>query len=302
MTLVHPLTGMTLTSGPWRTRPALAIKVGNTSPERPQAGIDKADVIYEELVEGGMTRFMAIFSSQDASRVGPVRSARKVDPSIFAPITGLFGYSGAAPSVLAVVGSAPGLDDVGVNRASSAYHRDRNRNAPYNLYTSTRGLWSGHSGSPPQPLFDFLGASDSASAGGIGPATRVSLSFSGGSLVRYVYNATTGRYTRYNGATAHTVEAPGTPTPLQFRNVIVQTVPVSPGASVDKAGFHTSNITVIGSGSAVVIRGGKVFHGRWVRDGNARTRFEDAAGQPIRLAPGNTIVELLPQGRAVSVS
>lgn len=294
--VVHPLTGESLTGGAWQQRPALAVKVGNTIPERPQAGLDKADVIYEELVEGGMTRFMAIFSSQDASRVGPVRSARKVDPSIFAPITGLFGYSGAAPSVLAVVGSGPGLTDVGINRASSAYHRDGNRNAPYNLYTSTRGLWSGRKGSPPEQLFDFV---SDASTGGT-PAKQASLSFNGAaSTIRYVYNTATGRYTRYIGQSAHTVEGPK---PLEFRNIVVQTVRTSAGSSVDKAGFHTTDIQVTGSGEAVVIRGGRVLRGRWERNGNERTRFIDATGQPLRLAPGNTIVELLPQGKQLTVS
>ena len=87
--------------------------------ERPQAGLDRADVIYEELVEGGVTRFMALYSTNDAPRVGPVRSVRTVDHKIMQPLGGLFAYSGGVPPVVDELRETPGVTDVGANRVAS---------------------------------------------------------------------------------------------------------------------------------------------------------------------------------------
>src|SRR5436305_2379329 len=76
---VNPLTGLkTYTPQDWQSRRVLAVKIGNSSAERPQSGLDRADVVYEELVEGGITRFMALFLTNSVDRVGPVRSVRTV--------------------------------------------------------------------------------------------------------------------------------------------------------------------------------------------------------------------------------
>lgn len=300
--VVHPLTGVEYEgTQAWQSRRALAIKIGNAVPERPQSGLDKADLTYEELVEGGGTRFMAIFSTNDVSRVGPVRSARKVDPTLLAPLNALFGYSGGAPSTIRVLQSSSGFTDVGVNRASSAYHRDRNRNSPYNLYTSTGELWSGREGAPPSAQFSFLKESDDAAAGSQEQATDVKFSFAGaGAQLHYVYDSATGRYERLLGDAPHLGEGS---VPLTYRNIVVQSVQISAGYSIDKAGFRTNDIATSGSGSAVIFRGGKAFRGTWKRSSNSETTtFLDDAGRPIALAPGNTIVELLPQGRPVTVS
>jgi hypothetical protein len=300
--VVHPLTGVEADgSQPWQNRPLLALKIGNAPPERPQAGLDKADLVYEELVEGGATRFMAVFSTNDPGRIGPIRSARKVDPTLLAPLGALFGYSGGAPSTIRVIQSSSGFTDVGINREPSAYHRDGNRAAPYNLYTSTDALWSGHTGSPPRAQFTFLKDGDDASRGSREAANTASFSFAGSaSQIRYVYDSGSGRFGRYIGDTAQLAEGP---TPLTFRNVIVQTVKISPGYSIDKAGFRTNDIATTGSGSVIVLRGGKAFRGTWERSSSSEpTRFLTSSGRPIALAPGNSIVELLPEGRGVAVS
>ena len=92
---VAPLTGLADPSGASLTRPALSVKVENTDAARPQAGIDQADVLYEEVVEGNITRFIAIFNSTVPDVIGPVRSVRQEDPDIVWPLGGVFAYSGA---------------------------------------------------------------------------------------------------------------------------------------------------------------------------------------------------------------
>lgn len=301
-TVVHPLTGVVQTGSPsWEDRPVLAIKIGNAPSERPQAGLDKADLTYEEIVEGGSTRFMAIFSTNDAGRVGPVRSARKVDPTLLSPLNALFGYSGGAPSTIRVLAAASGFTDVGVDKASSAYHRDSNRRSPYNLYTSTTELWSGRSGSLPRPQFSFLKASQAAGTGSQEVAKDIGFSFAGtGAPIQYVYDATTGAYKRLLGDSPQMAEGSA---PLEYRNVVVQYVRLSAGYSIDKAGYRTHDIATTGSGELIVFRGGKVFRGTWKRDSSSEpTTFADAQGRVIPLAQGNTMIELLPQGRPVAAS
>lgn len=301
-TVVHPLTGIEQTSGQtWESRPLLAIKIGNAPPERPQAGLDKADLTYEEIVEGGSTRFMAIFSTNDAGRVGPVRSARKVDPTLLSPLNALFGYSGGAPSTIRVLAASSGFTDVGINKATSAYHRDSSRRSPYNLYTSTTELWSARSGSLPGAQFSFLKASQAPGTGSQEAATDLQFSFAGnGASIRYVYDTTTDLYTRVLGDSPQLAEGSA---PLAYRNVVVQYVKLSAGYSIDKGGYRTHDIATTGSGELIIFRGGKAFRGTWKRDSASEpTSFLDAQGRVIPLAQGNTMIELLPEGRPVSVS
>lgn len=93
-----PLTGLPLTDQARLGRPALVVKIENAPASRPQSGLDAADVVYEEIVEGGITRFLAVFHSADAEPIGPVRSLRPSDPDIIAPFGGLFAYSGGIPN------------------------------------------------------------------------------------------------------------------------------------------------------------------------------------------------------------
>ncbi|MGH2768138.1 MAG: DUF3048 domain-containing protein, partial [Actinomycetota bacterium] len=136
-----PLTGQERAPGFSIDHPALAIKVDNHSAARPQAGLESADIVYEELAEGGITRFLAIFHCSEADRVGPVRSARLVDPDIlleYAPVP--FGYSGANPVVVEKVESTQGIVSLRHGRFGDAYERVRGRQAPHNLFTSTQKL------------------------------------------------------------------------------------------------------------------------------------------------------------------
>lgn len=136
-----PLTGADAPEDVDLQRPVLAVKIDNASRARPQAGLESADVVYEELVEGGITRFLAIFHCRDAERLGPVRSGRMVDPDLlqqYAPV--LFAYSGANDSVLGKVASTPGVVDLQHGKLGSAYFRQPGRPAPHNLFTSTEAI------------------------------------------------------------------------------------------------------------------------------------------------------------------
>ncbi|HSL67556.1 MAG TPA: DUF3048 domain-containing protein, partial [Actinomycetota bacterium] len=147
-----PLTGIEPESGS-PERPALAIKVENIAEARPQAGLDRADIVYEEPVEGGITRFVVVFHCGDARRVGPVRSVRVVDADILVQFgRPLFGFAGGVPPAVRRVSRA-GIQDLNYNVAVDAYTRDPNRSAPHDLYTSTRALYrAGEDTGVPEPI------------------------------------------------------------------------------------------------------------------------------------------------------
>ncbi len=300
---IHPLTGVSAFGDqPWQSRAPLAVKIGNSPAERPQAAIDRADLVYEEIVEGGVTRFMAVFSTNSAARVGPVRSARSVDPDLAQPLGALVAGSGGPAPVLQDIRTRSGITDVGA-KTNDYYTRDPNRRSPYNLYTATDTIWNARGGSPPGPQFSFLTTAEDPSAGGE-PGTELGLSFSStAGPLRFAYNPESGLYQRFQSGSAHMVEGASGLTQLAFRNVVVQQVTTSMSDIVDQAGQRSVDTSVIGNGSVWVLRGGRVFRGTWQRSSAGEaTRFVDASGQVIKLAPGPTIVELLPQGRDANVS
>src|ERR1700683_1618819 len=147
---VDPLTGLPDPTGQALTRPALSIKIENTPEARPQTGLDQADVVYEEVTEGGITRFMAVFNSQVPAVIGPIRSARAMDPDLFTPLGGIFAYSGADAPNVALVNAVAGVDVIADNgTTSTGMYRDPTKGSPHNLYGQTALLFA--KGGKPAP-------------------------------------------------------------------------------------------------------------------------------------------------------
>jgi hypothetical protein len=298
---ICPLTGVRPKSGSVPDRPALAIKVENLPEARPQAGIDAADVVYEEPVEGGITRFIVIFQCHDSKRVGPVRSARFTDVDIL-PQYGtqtLFGFAGGAPPVERRV-QASGLNDVNFQqpKAEKAYVRDPNRAEPHNLYTSTGALYraGGTGGGMPTKVLTF---SDTAPDGGK-RASKVELDFSGSADVFWTFDHRNGMWVRsYDTGPANLENGH----PITARNVVVQTVKIKETGIVDAAGNTSPEVVATGTGSCLVFRGGRVIRGTWSRPTlGDLTVYRDAKGDTIGLAPGTTWIELLPNDKTPVVS
>lgn len=320
-----PLTGKPAASGVDIDRPALAVKIDNAPPARPQSGVQEADIVYEQLAEGGITRFNAIYHCADAAQLGPVRSARSVDPDIlleYAPV--LLAYAGAAPAVQDKVAATEGITDLRHGSHGSAYRRDRSRRAPLNLYTSTEQLRSlpdaeDVSGAPETGLeFDTSVASPSPTATATGrpaagatpspataspPATaagaEVSFSFGGRTPSRYTYDSASGSYLRFHGTEAHRTAAGEQ---VSAANVVIFKVRVTPGTIRDAAGNLSPEISVMGGGEAVILTGGKSVTGRWNRPSlSAKTTLTDSGGVPVKLKPGNVWIHLVPETQAVTV-
>ena len=134
--LYSPFTGEPVTA----LGPVLAVKIDNLAPARPQTGLTGADIVYVLPVEGGLSRFLAVFSSHFPPVIGPVRSAREDDLELLRQFgRPAFAYSGAQPQLLPVVERARTVD-LYDGRVGGGYFRDPRRVAPHNLYARTSRL------------------------------------------------------------------------------------------------------------------------------------------------------------------
>jgi hypothetical protein len=291
-----PLTGALPSADGVPDRPALAIKVDNAPVARPQTGLSWADIVYEEPVEGGLTRYIAVYHCRDASRVEPVRSARLMDPDVLAQFgEALFAYSGGVPKVVDKIGSS-GLLDVSFTEAPEAYERDPGRDAPHNLMTDTRTLYAaaGDPGGPPVSQFSFGDAPPSGRK-----ADRVHVPFSPSSDVVWRWSDDQKVYLRSYGDQPDTLSDG---TQVSAVNVIIQVVRVTLSDIRDSNGVPSPFAHVVGEGTAHVLSGGRVAQGRWMRSSlDDPTTFVDAQGDEITLTPGATWIELVPSDTNVSV-
>jgi hypothetical protein len=292
-----PLTGLALDPAV-PARAALVVKIDNAPKARPQAGINEADVVVEEGVEGGVTRFATLFQSHDAPSVGPVRSARSTD-LLFAQQLGrpLFAYSGANAVFLDLVRKAP-LVDVGVGRFPTAYHREPGRPAPYNLFSETKALFSsaGDDVTPPPPLFTYRAAGEAPPAAGSEPAPRVQAVWKLNitTTVVYAWDEASKTFRRTTDGAPHLDAAGAQVSP---DNVVFQVVEYKNTGLVDRSGAAVPEAGLVGEGEAWVLTAGRLIKGRWSRpaDGQA-TAYRLPTGEPIRLTPGRTWLELVPVG------
>jgi len=289
-----PLTGTPVPGGgPVPQRPALAVKIDNYPDARPQSGMDKADVIFEEPVEGGITRYAAVFQCQDAPLVGPVRSARNIDIGILGELgSPLLVHVGGIDPVLANIVASP-LINVDLGDYGSVEVHPSGRVAPYDTYATTAQLWATHPTltTPPQPLFVYSHKTPKGA-----PVSAVSIDFSGTSDVTWKYNPATGVFLRYyDGSTPDTL-ADGIQN--SAANVIVQYVQISYGPWVENSEGALevqADLYPDFSGAAEVFRGGTEIKGTWSRATlGSPTQFLTTGGAEIPMQPGQTWVELVP--------
>jgi hypothetical protein len=289
---IYPLTGRPATDAGIAGRAAVAVKIDNIIDARPQAGINAADLVYEEFTEG-VTRFIVVYHSTDAEVVGPVRSVRPADPVIVSPLGGVFGFSGGSPGAVAIAANTPLTlvmeDDVAV------MYRRSGRVAPHNLYTSTAGLFSrvpGETGSP-RPFATFLTEGKSFGGPGAMPVASIGMVPADYVTAGYEWDAGSNTWLRSTDGYPHMVEegriAPTT--------VVVQFTPYS--YFIDD--YSVQFPEVVGSGEAWVFAAGAMVPGTWHKASpDAVTNFVDSAGTPIAIPPGQTWIHLVAPGSSVT--
>lgn len=288
---IQPLTGRVHQGDPLvLLRPALVVKINNidsSQTARPQAGLNQADVVFEERTEGGISRFAAVYHSTDADPVFPVRSCRFTDIEICSMLNRpLFANSGGSVDVINAV-TASNLVEIGnTHYGRPYYYRLADRPAPHNLATSTPVLYSltEPGMQPPVALFGYR-EPGSPAAGGV-PSAGVHVEYGGGAAgapVEHRWDAALGGWARYQRGTPH-VDTAG-----------VQIAP--PNLIVQFIQYDGYRGLLTGGGDAWVFTGDQLVVGTWRRpDPNQPTTFLDPAGAPIPLLPGPTWVLLPPPG------
>ncbi len=291
------------------TRPAVVVKIDNHEQARPQFGINEADLVYEQIVEFGLTRFAAVFHSADVDMVGPVRSVRTSDYALLTNLgVPLFANSGGSGEVLAGL-SEIDVVNVGSHVNFSAYWRQPGRRAPYNLMTNTTNLRevvaSGRTSTsttpvasgPSAPLFDFQPAPTGASSSGVNGTNQansvrgVDLDF-GGTKVNYRWQPDANAWWRTQNGVFHLDNHGQVVAP---QNIIVQFVVYSRSVFDPRS----PQAELLGQGEAWVFTNGELVSGNWKRTtANDNTIFTDLNGDTILLAPGKTWVALARVGQA----
>ena len=288
--LLDPFTGQRVK----KLGPVLAVKIDNIVYARPQTGLQSADIVYVIPVEGGLTRFMAVFSSRFPSVIGPVRSARQSDLDLLRQFgKPAFAWSGATPHLVPFIERAP-LVDLYANLVGG-YYRSPNRMAPYNLYATTRTLLAEapHASKARDIGFRF----GSLPAGGK-PASKYSVKYPAASYT-FRWSGKDRRWlTWIDGAPAGATEGGQ----LGGRTVIIQYTRIAT-SRFEEYGGRPPYAQSAGHGKAVILRNGRAYVVRWSRPNReAGTTYTLPNGKRMLFDPGQVWVVLAPDGHASYVN
>lgn len=274
---LSPLTGLPSDRS---TASAIVVKIDNSPKARPQAGLDVADVVIEQEVEGGITRFAAIFQSSAPERIGPVRSARSTDISFLSALgqPGLV-YSGANEVFDTLIVRQERVRNYSASRFGG-YWRDNSRNAPSNLYTSMSQFST--QANPPPAWFHFGDAS-------AGTATTRFVSRFPSTDVTWTWNGAA--WERAQDGRNHVSE---TGAVIEATNVVVAQVTVVDSGLKDPTGAVVPEFVWAGEGPVAVFTNGHRIDGRWIRPTLADPAvLVDGTGAVINVAPGSTWIQLM---------
>lgn len=264
-----------------RDRPVLAVKLDNAPGARPHSGLAEADLVHVELVEGGVSRLMAVYSARLPRDAGPVRSARESDLELLRQFghSPALAYSGIRSALQERLDRAP-LLPLPPSKAPDAYFRSDTHAPPHNLYLRpATALRSAEGVSEAREIGFRFGA---APEGGE-PEPHRSVRYPAASF-GFDWSAGRGRWlVSMDGSPARTPAG----TRLAAPTVVVQQVTVRPSRYRDVAGAVTPYIETVGSGEATVLRGGKAYGTTWQRrTASDGTTFTLPDGQRMPFARG----------------
>ncbi|EKD78643.1 MAG: hypothetical protein ACD_41C00306G0013 [uncultured bacterium] len=278
----------------------LAIMIENAAfgGVRPQSGLSAAQIIYELPVEGGITRFLAVFAGELPDKIGPIRSARATYLEFVAEYDALYGHAGGSPEAMAAVDGLTVKDLSALAEDSRFFYRDTKLVAPHNLFTTgellTKALRDKRLDLT-EPDYEPWLFKDAAPVEEL-MVDPVEIDFGSGPLyaIRYDYNKKTNSYDRSNGGELQTDAVTGDP--LSPTTVIVQIVP----AAIPAGDEGRVNYAVTGTGKAYFAMDGQVIEGTWSKlDRAGRTVFRDAAGNRLALNRGQIWISIVPASGTV---
>jgi hypothetical protein len=293
-TVIAPLTGEVIAAGT-ALNPSLAAKIDNHIAARPQVGLERTDIVFEELVEGGLTRYVAIWQSDVPDEIGPVRSIRPMDPDIVSAFGGIICYSGGQQRFVALMQAAPVFNAIhGQKATADTFYRTNTKPAPHNVLVKAAVVVSEHPDLPaPAQQFAFaLDAAASTAAKEGAPTSALNLVFSKATAPSWVWDSSRQQFLRFQLGVA---DFDSNGTQLGATNVIVLRVGVEVSQSIPKT-------QLLASGEAWVSSGGSTIHATWSKSApTSPIVLTDDQGVTVRLAPGNTWIELVPTAGSVTV-
>ncbi|MDP3969308.1 MAG: DUF3048 domain-containing protein [Nocardioides sp.] len=280
LTAQWPLTGLPV-DGELPKRPVMVVKVDNSTASAPQVGLGSADLVAEELVEGGATRLAAFFHSKLPRVVGPVRSSRATDIGVVKPTDGVLVASGGAPATVNRLRQAKIRT---VTEGGPGYSRAGDRSAPYNLMMNLRTLAKEVE---PATAPAYLPWSEEGEKFSGRKATSVDAQFSPS-------RTTSWSFARGGWTTTSGFSADGD----AFRpdTLLVLRVRVGDAGYRDPGGNPVPETKLQGRGQALVFHGGEVVRGTWKKGGPATPIELRTKKGPLTLPPGKVWMGLVPTG------
>jgi hypothetical protein len=281
-----PLTGLEVTDGKTSAldHPVLVAKMDNTASSQPQIGLSKADLVVEELVEGGLTRLAAFYYSQVPSNVGPIRSMRASDIAVVSPVHASMVTSGAAPRTTARISGA-GITFYG--EGAKGMYRSTERLAPYNLFVHLGEVAkTAHLKKAATPPDYLQWGTEKDLPKGI-KATTINAQFSGGHTTEWQF--TNGSYHNLNSNAPAGDQFPAT-------NVLVLRVREGDAGYLDPAGNPVPETLLTGTGNALLFHDGRMVAGSWHKGKLAKSpiTLTTKKGAKLTVPAGHTWIELVP--------
>ncbi len=282
-----------------KTRP-IAIVVENHTDARPQSGLNSADIVYETLAEGGITRFLALYQTQNAKEIGPIRSARPYFNFIANQWGAAYAHVGGSDMALDQLnaGVYKQLEDINQFYFGDYFYRSKDRFAPHNAYTTIdllRALMEKKEWADWSPV--KLGEYEAIPTGQLQTTvTKISAKFFDPSYTAtFTFDPAFGLYARSHG-TKPAIDK-NTDQQAYVRNVLIQYVDdyIVPMEKVNGVGLKLDE-----DGRAVLFTGGKVTDGTW-KYSDGQNEFLDSNGATMKFQPGQTWIILMPKSLSNNV-
>lgn len=290
-------------------QPIVVVKIENDPVVRPQTGLERADLIFEELVEGGMTRFAAIYQSDLPEQVGPVRSVRHVDVAIAEPMADAFVFSGGARRTMKFVKRKIPTTISVINEGAPGMERVSTIPAPHNIFLNMEEMLdsiaaknTASSGFFVRPEVKPASASPSASASGSPKPSSTALTGKSVTDVGVVFSSFAGPNWKWNATDKMWMRSEGVKPFLnkdgkQFgtNNLMIIEVREIDAGYKGQTGGYVPRTVLTGSGRAWVLSDGKAVEVAWNKPFvDAQMELTDLDGNPFTMPTGRTWVELLP--------
>ena len=302
-----PLTGLKYEEGTPQAlqlaKPSVACKIDNGSEApRPQAGLNSTDIVFDEMVEGGLTRLVAIWHSNQPDAIGPVRSIRPMDPDILSPFGGIVCYSGGQWAFVKAIEAAPVFTASETSeQGNGTFSRSKERIAPHNVIVNVQKLANDHPElTTPPAQFEFaadlLGSSVlTADTGGASASMAAISDFTvkfPSATAKWVVSKDSTKWLRVQDGKPLKDKLDGEQ--VSAVNVVVLQVKEDRSYKDHKYG-NVPKAVLVGSGKGDVFIGGAGVPVTWSKDSaTSPIRLLTSSGQAFKLAPGNTWIELMP--------